>query len=504
MLSGFELLDSVDDRLRRAEQEAQSAEAEAAGLRQRREAVRGAQAEALRSLARLRAQSLRDDGAALGQLDAAEEQVRALLRARGEAATAAEAVLAERRSALDAAQAERDRRAAALRAAEAAQDQALDAARARAEADPEFQRLRTSAEEAARIAQHAEEKAVFARNDLATKGKPYLDDPLFAYLWRRGWGTAAYRAGPLTRLLDGWVARVAAYEPARRNYALLESLPGGLAGHAARMREQAAATEAALAARMRSLAGLPAADDLAAPREALDMAEAALDAAARRAEEARAALAGQADAALREATARLESALAAESLQSLRAAALRTPMREDDVVVARLEAAAAEAARLDRALAEAEAQAGETRRRAQEVATIREEMRRRGVRRDHWGFNDGALVGVLIGDLLRGTLSRDGFWDRLERQRVPRQDPWGTGGGDGPWSGGGSGGGGPWSGGGWGSPSGGGFGTGGGFGGGGFRTGGGMDGGSGGGGFRTGGGMDSGSGGGGFKTGGGF
>ena len=154
MLSGFQLLDSVDDRLRRAEQEAQSAEAEAASLQQRREAVRAAQAE-------------------------------------------------------------RDRRAAALREAEAAQHQALDAARQRAVADPEWQRLRASAEEAARIAQHAEEKAAFARGDLATKGKPYLDDPLFAYLWRRGWGTAAYRAGPLTRLLDGWVARIARYEPAR-------------------------------------------------------------------------------------------------------------------------------------------------------------------------------------------------------------------------------------------------------------------------------------------------
>src|SRR3954449_7184057 len=123
MLSGFHLLDSVDDRLRRAEQEAQAAEAEAAGLQQRRAAVRAAPAEALRSLARLRAQSLRDGGNALGRLDAAEEQVRALLQARGEGAVAADAVLAERRAALEAAQAERDRRAEALRAAEAAQNQ---------------------------------------------------------------------------------------------------------------------------------------------------------------------------------------------------------------------------------------------------------------------------------------------------------------------------------------------------------------------------------------------
>jgi hypothetical protein len=111
---------------------------------------------------------------------------------------------------------------------------------------------------------------------------------------------------------------------------------------------------------------------------------------------------------------------------------------------------------------------------------VREEMRHRGYRRDGWDFNDGALVGVLIGELLRGALSRDGFWDRLERQRVPHRDPWGTGSGNGPWSGG------PWSDGGWSAPSPGGFDTGGGFGGGGFRTGGTMEG-SQGGGFRTGG-----------------
>jgi len=482
MLSGFQLLDSVDDRLRRAEQEAQSAEAEASSLQQRRETVRTAQAEALRSLARLRAQALRDGGAALGQLDAAEEQVRALLQSRAEAATAAEAVLAERRAALEAAQAERDRRATALRDAEAAEHARLAAARRQAEADPDWQRLRTAAENAARIAQRAEEKAAFARDDLATKGKPYMDDPLFAYLWRRGFGTTTYRAGPLTRMLDGWVARIAGYEAARRNYALLESLPPGLTGHAARMREEAATTEAALATRLRALAGLAAGDALAPAREALDMAEAALEAAARRTEETRAAQAGQADAALQEATARMEAALAAESLQSLRAAALRTPMREDDAVVARLESASAEAARLDEALERTRTQAAEARRRAQEVATIREEMRSRGFRRDHWEFNDGALVGVLIGDLLRGTLSRDSFWTQMERQRVRQQDPWGTAGG-GPWSGGGN------TAGPWGAPSSGGFGTGGGFGGGGFRTGGTMESGSGSGGFKTGGGF---------------
>ncbi|WP_165943412.1 coiled-coil domain-containing protein [Roseicella aquatilis] len=488
MLNGFQLLDTVDDRLRQAEQEAQAAEAEMAGLEQRRVAVRAAQAEALRGLARIRARMLGDGGAALDRLDSVEQEVRGLLEARREAAAGAEAVLRERQAALAAAQEERDRRAAALRAEETRQEQALAAARQRAEGDAEAQRLRAVAEEAARIARHAEEKAALAAQDLASKGRPYMDDALFAYLWRRGFGTAAYRAGPLTRMIDRWVARVAGYDAARRSYALLEELPASLAAHAARMREKAAAQEAALAARLRSLAGLADEDALPAAREALDMAEAALHAAAQAAEEARAALAGREDGALREAVARLEGALSAESLQSLRAAALRTPTREDDEVVARLESAAAEAARLDQALARARDTAQRARAQAGQMMQVREEMRTRGYRRDNWDFNQGALVGALVGEFLRGVLSRDGFWDRMERHRVPRSNPWDSS----PW-GGGTGGGGPWGdGGGWGGGSGGPWSApdSGGFGGGGFRTGGGFGGGGGsGGGFKTGGGF---------------
>ena len=55
----------------------------------------------------------------------------------------------------------------------------------------------------------AAQKATLARQDLEQKGKPYLADPLFAYLWRRGWGTDTYRASPIIRLLDRWPARAA-------------------------------------------------------------------------------------------------------------------------------------------------------------------------------------------------------------------------------------------------------------------------------------------------------
>ncbi len=473
MLTGMQLFDEVDDRLARAQQEAAAAQAEAEALAHRRDAARAAEAEALRALARLRLRALAAGDDALGQLDAAEAQVRALLAERGGPLAAAEAELARRRQALDAARAERDRHAEALRAAEARDAEAMTAARARIEADPEWQRLDAAAEKAARIATHAAQKATLAGEDLEAKGRPYLEDALFAYLWDRGFGTGRYRAGPITRMLDRWTARVARFDAARRDYAMLSDLPGRLAGHAERMAAEAAAAEAALDAAERRLAGLPAEGGATtAARDALEQAEDALEAAAGaliEAERARSGLAGGEDPAMQEAATSLEAALGAASLRSLREAARRTPTPEDDVIVARLEAAAAERAAVERELGAARTEAETARRQLDEVQSLRGEMRRRGYGRDAWDFKDGAAVGVLLGEVLRGGMSRDRLWDRMGGHRM-----------QGGWRFGGSVSGGNRARGSWSASS-----DHGDFGGGGFRTGGSM----GGGGFKTGGGF---------------
>jgi hypothetical protein len=138
-----------------------------------------------------------------------------------------------------------------------------------------------------------------------------------------------------------------------------------------------------------------------------------------------------------------------------------------------MERAAAERAVVERRLGERRSEAEAARRRVQELLSVRQEMRRRGYTRDRWSFGDGALIGVLLSELLRGALSRDGFWDRMGQHRIPQGGggPW-----SGPWGGGGSG---PWgdTGGVWGDTGGdfggqGGFRTGGTIGGGGFKTGG--------------------------------
>ncbi|WP_188899749.1 coiled-coil domain-containing protein [Caldovatus sediminis] len=436
--TGGDLMQGVDERLARAEREARAVQEEADSLAARRDALRGEEAEALRELARMRLDALRrgaDGGVVLERLDEAGRRARALIERGTQARTAFEAELAERQAALLAANAARDRAAARLDEAEAAAERALEETRARlAAADPEWRRRRDAAIEAAQVARHADRKAAFARRDREEKGRPYEADPLFLYLWRRGYGTPAYRAGPIARLLDGWVARVARYESARRSYALLTELPERLAEHAARMRDAAEAAAADLAEYERAAAA-GAATVPEALRQALERAEDAVEAAHAALEETerrRAALTAGEDAATRGAVAALEAALAHASVRELREAAARTPTPQDDAVVARMERAAAERAEVERRLGERRTEAEAARRRVEELLAIRQEMRRRGYAQDRWSFGDGALVGMLLSELLRGALSRDGFWDRMDQHRIPQgggASPGGTGGG---------------------------------------------------------------------------
>jgi hypothetical protein len=121
------------------------------------------------------------------------------------------------------ARAARDREVQRLHEAEAAAGPRRRRRPGSAGGRSEWVRLRDAAAAAARIAGHAAQKAEFAQQYRDAKGRPYLADPLFRYLWERGYGTAGYRAGPVARLLDGFVARV---RPLRRRPARLRPPDG--------------------------------------------------------------------------------------------------------------------------------------------------------------------------------------------------------------------------------------------------------------------------------------
>ncbi|HEX2137928.1 MAG TPA: hypothetical protein VHG30_18895 [Microvirga sp.] len=91
------------------------------------------------------------------------------------------------------------------------------------------------------VVRRAEEKAAQAAADRDEKRRPYEADPLFMYLWRRGFGTRDYRASNLVRYLDRKVAHLIGYEAARVNYAMLLELPERLREHVERLKQERAA-----------------------------------------------------------------------------------------------------------------------------------------------------------------------------------------------------------------------------------------------------------------------
>jgi chromosome segregation ATPase len=82
------------------------------------------------------------------------------------------------------------------------------------------------------VAEEANAKADKAQDNMAEKAKPYQNDPLFMYLWDRSYGTTEYDGGLFSRFMDGWIARVIKYEPARVNYWNLTEIPKRLDEHA--------------------------------------------------------------------------------------------------------------------------------------------------------------------------------------------------------------------------------------------------------------------------------
>ena len=332
-------------------------------------------------------------------------------------------------------QAERSRATAVVDERQKALLAAEEATRQRLEQTPAYQQQLQAAQQADHIAAGAEQKTRQAENDRREKGKPYEQDELFQYLWKRGYGTSAYGAGPFTRMMDRWVARLVGYDKARADYAMLQEIPRRLAEHAKRQREQAQA-EAQRLAEMQQAALKE--GEAAAPRAELAEAQAKVDAIDDRIEangkkaldvfERRAAVTRGEDPVIREATDVIEAALRHQDLRALRAEAQRTPMSDDDVAVRRLEQLEAEERQLLAAIEQAKADQETYRRQMAEIESIRGDYRRRGYNRGMFDTAGGALIGSLLGQLLGGAMSRDVFWDQVDQHRQPWPQPGGWGG----------------------------------------------------------------------------
>ncbi len=231
MRSGRDTLKRMDKTLRRARRDLERLDAELHGTSRAITENRLAQARAVDRMAGIRLDAVRR-GEVAGQLESAASEAEAILENReaaiaelkGRVAAAQEAIetLETRRETLHE---QVDASARTLAEREGAVQQGL-------ETDPAFAAQLERAEQAEAVAARADEKAELAEADRRRNGKPFESDELFMYLWDRAYGTSGYRAGPLTRLLDGWVARLCGFREARPNYWMLLEIPKRLREHA--------------------------------------------------------------------------------------------------------------------------------------------------------------------------------------------------------------------------------------------------------------------------------
>jgi hypothetical protein len=438
MVSGQQALGIINDSLRNEHASIDTAETRIAELSAQLLALQQARVEEFRELARLRVDMIAS-GNMLSSIDALEQQVTAVLNARQSARAELDTRIATVQDEGAGLEAERETQRQAVEKAAEALDIAEAATQARLDADDEYRAQELRTREAERVAQHAEDKAARSEQEKDQKGQSYRDDPLFMYLWERGYGFPQYRAWPVTRWLDSRVARRIGFADARANYARLQEIPLRLREHAEQKKRDAEAAFAVL----RGLDEKAREEDgVVALEEARDKEQAALDAIdARILEnterhqqllERKEAFAAGADEHYRKAVDFVASELRRDDIRELRRDALATPFPDDDIIVNRMFEREQQVQQLETSLGELKNALRQQHQKLQELESLRTDFRRRRYDQPGYGFSDGTLISAVLGSFLNGMLDRDGLWRVLEQQqryRPRRTDPtFGSGG----------------------------------------------------------------------------
>jgi hypothetical protein len=384
--------------------------------------LRKERGEALRELARVKLDEM-TAGRLVSNLTAGERRAMQIL----EDYRLRMAAVSEHREALlkEVASAEGERHDAA--AAVESTLEAVEVLRAQAEAKVQTQapwrEAKSRLEAAEAVATAAEKKAAAAEAELGSKKKLYDDDPLFAYLWRRRFGTGAYQAGRITSVIDRMVADFISFPDARANYAALSEIPLRLREHAAAQRALVAERQAAVAEIERQAMvelGVDAKErNLAEARHRLAVVDATVEkkqGVLRELDATRNSLvAGAANPAYSDALETIAGADSKDDLATLYAEARRTPTTADDAIVRRLEAIDAKIASTEGEISKLRATAEELSRRRLEVEQVRDRFRTTGYDHPQTTFdNDGAIADTLK-NVLDGAVRSGVLWDILRR-----------------------------------------------------------------------------------------
>lgn len=429
MISGRQTLSAIDQTLNDERSKVAAVDEQLEGLSASLVELQRAQSQDYRELARVRV-DLISQGEVVSALDRADQQVVAILGQRKAAVAALAKRIGTSEAERKALEAERERQSERVDRAAEILDRAEGATQERLDADPDYQARRVRTEEAQRIAMHAGDKASRSAEELESKGAAYRADPLFLYLWERGFGLPAYKASGLIRWFDGKVAHLVGFADARANYSRLQEIPRRLREHADGL-EAAAASEfeglKALDTAAREADGVPALEAaLAAEQQSLDEIDGRIEnqtEAHQSLLDRKAAFAAGSDDYSHKAVEYLASEFRRDDLMELRRDALRTPFPDDDLIVARMLDREGEQRKLAATIEDLRRGLEQHHRRLTEIERLRVDFKRNRYDRNGSTFSDGALVSLMLSNFLNGMLDRRSLWRMLQEQQryQPRQ-----------------------------------------------------------------------------------
>ena len=448
-LSGPEALKSMDDALRDIRREEDEIARRLARSAELVTKFRNTESELFRQLAQVRLDPA-TQAELEGRLSQAELKARELLDRHGADLSAVEGELKTLDKQIAALATERGEQARAVTAAETELKAIADRVAADTARDPTYAAKRQAAEALAAVAEESLSKTRQAEADKEEKGKPYRDDPLFMYLWERGYGTRNYRQNNLIRYLDGLVAGLVGFPEARANFAMLNEIPMRLREHAERQEQIADAAEAEVVALEKAAVdaggGKPARLRLEAAQARIAEIDAQMVVLEDRRDEQlkqQRDLAQGSDPAFSAAVSGLAEALGREDIQQLLAQARVTQTGQDDTIVKQIDEIRQRAAEEDTDSREQRNRLKTLAARRRELEDIQYEFKKQGFDTAGSRFGDDKLVGDILNDFLRGGISAADYWGQWQRSqswtqqqrrrsgRNDRNDPWGGSGGGG-------------------------------------------------------------------------
>lgn len=427
MLSGKQTLGSIDRALGELRREESSINARLERATQALGEIRAKELDAFRELAAFR---LSDSAKAAleGRLEEVGREVRQILEERTSKIAALGNARTELESKLQDLFALRARMSAEREKAADHLDEIMEKIEDRLAEDPAFIAQEQRAETSRKMAEAARAKARQAEEDRDRKGIAYESDPLFLYLWNRGFGTPAYSSGGIIRLLDRWVARLIRYHDARPNYSMLTEIPIRLDAHATDLEDRAHEEMQTVAEITRTAVVETAGEDLAGRISDLDAKIAENTSLLETEEKKLSEIAAEENKFLRaedegfqDAAKRLAVSLRSEDLRKLWQESVATPSLDDEKIVRRLQDLAEEIQQIESDIKHNNSLRRDIESRREELSKVAREFRRSGY--DDWNttFSNDGLATVILGELIKGAITAADYWAHAQKSRGRRE-----------------------------------------------------------------------------------